>query len=591
MRTKLILMLLTVVMLPGITTAQMEGDQWVIGYWSQNDQGYGIMYLDFRNTKLQIIQNPLFKMEIIETASNIAGADGNVLIWTNGMQIMDNTGELIADTIAYDGVEGYWDYFYLPSIQLPFGFPEHDGAIILPVPEHPKEYSIIYHYAESHPTFVFAVTKFLEARVSWSHDTGFELKFKDLPIGPRLEYYTGTVSAVRHANGRDWWVISFREDSPEYYVQLLDPDGIHFDHIGSVDSIVREGLGQAVFSPLGNYFARMDALSQNAGEFITLFQFDRCTGDFQRVSTFHTSEGLFTGVAFSPSEQFLYADDNTHLWQWDLSSDDIKSSQVLVDTFDGFSQPNWGPMRFGPLVNAPDGRIYIVPSAGSSKFLHVIDRPDLPTPDCRFLQHYINLQIWNGRSAPNIPNFRLGPIDGSPCDTLGINNLPVSRWRYEEDEPSNLDLIRFTDLSFFDPQTWHWDFDDGGTSDTPSPLHTFEPGYYHVCLTVSNQYASDSTCHWVEILTTGIKEEQDRILPDVTVSPNPFHDYIMIQSRRGDFRPAHLQLYDMYGRMIFDDASVTIPSKIYLKDYPPGIYLCSISEDNDITYSFKLMKE
>lgn len=58
-------------------------------------------------------------------------------------------------------------------------------------------------------------------------------------------------------------------------------------------------------------------------------------GDLVRLNTFHAPSGLFTGVAFSPSEQYLYANSNRELWQWDLLAEDIAASQILVDTFDG----------------------------------------------------------------------------------------------------------------------------------------------------------------------------------------------------------------------------------------------------------------
>ena len=591
MTLKKYLFILSVVILPCITTAQMEGDQWVMGYWGTGGEGYSIFYLDFKHDNPWIIQKPQIRMNMDGTAANICTADGESLIWTNGMQIMGYDGKYIADTIAYDGDGNYWKSFYSHQHNMPDGFPELNGALILPLPGHPKEYSIIYHYAEPHPVYIYAMTKYLEARVAWNQDSTFELKFKDVPIGERVEWYTYTISAVRHANGRDWWILTSQQYSPKYFTYLLDSMGIHLDHIGEVDSTIMEGLGQALFSNSGKYFVRLDAIDHATGQFITLFDFDRCTGDLHRKITLKTATGTFSGVAFSPSERYLYADNNTKLWQWDLWAKDIRASQILVDTFDGFNETNWGPTRFGPMVSAPDGRIYIVLSISSSKYLHVIDRPDLKGKDCRFKQHTIHLHLRNERTAPNIPNYRLGPLDESECDTLGLDNLPVARWRFEEDQPGFPETIRFVDLSHFDPEFWHWDFGDDQTSDVSAPVHQFEPGLYHVCLTVSNQYATDSTCRWVEILPTGIKEEQDRTLPDISIAPNPFHDFIMISSRRGNFRSGHMQLYDMYGRIIYDDPNMIIPSKIFLPDFPSGIYLCNLTDQNGSQYSYKLMKE
>ncbi len=566
--------------------AQQEGDTWVIGYFSGGSPDFSVMHLKFANSNLKIEWHFDEMMSLTETAANICDAGGNAIIWTNGMQVYGRGGDTIIHQIAYDpDPEGYWNYWYSSDLGA-VGFPFHDGALILPVPLHQDEYSIIYHFAIPHPTLGFQVSKYLEARVRMNGNGTFTELSKDVLIEPEHPGLTATINACRHANGRDWWILTFEDDSPHYYAYILDPDGIHLDHVGDLGSVVKYGLGKPAFSILGNYFARMDATTLEEGQFISLFTFDRCTGNLDLTNTFHTEAGYFTGVAFSPNERYLYADDNTHLWQWDLWESDIASSQTLVDTFDGFIEPGWFATSFAPMNLAPDGRIYIAPSSGGSKRFHVIDRPDLSSPDCRFLQHHIFLNKWNARTMPNIPNFRLGPLDDSPCDTLGLNNLPVARWRYEEDQPGLWKTIRFTDLSFYDPKDWYWDFDDGNTSTTPSPLHTFEPGYYHVCLTVSNEYASDSVCHWIEILPTSLKEEQNQHKADLSMNPNPFEEFVEVESRSGEFRNVQMQGYDMFGHLVFNPTEITIPSKIFLPDFPPGIYLFSIQETDGAVSTF-----
>jgi hypothetical protein len=37
---------------------------------------------------------------------------------------------------------------------------------------------------------------------------------------------------------------------------------------------------------------------------------------------------------------------------------------------------------------------------------------------CDVQQHNISLGMWNLRTVPNHPNYYLGPLTGSPCDTL-----------------------------------------------------------------------------------------------------------------------------------------------------------------------------
>lgn len=47
-------------------------------------------------------------------------------------------------------------------------------------------------------------------------------------------------------------------------------------------------------------------------------------------------------------------------------------------------------------------------------------------------------------------------------------------------------LVNFIDESRYDPETWHWEFGDGGTSNQQNPSHTYnQSGEYTVSLTVN----------------------------------------------------------------------------------------------------------
>lgn len=568
--------------------SQKEGDTWVVGYYSLGSPEYSVMYLNFSGPELEIEWHLDEKIRFQETSSSICDAEGEVTLITNGMEIFSKNGVSVADTICFDtAYPGYWDWWYSETYGAD-GMPELGGALVLPSPAQENEYSVIGHSSKYHEVLGFVVTRYLESRVRKESNGTYTVLYRDSLIEPYLEWYTGPIIATRHANGRDWWIINFEANSSRYFSHLLDPSGIHLYHEGNIDTIVLDGLGQAAFSGFGNYIARMDAITFNIGQFITLYSFDRCNGTMERLETIHTDAGYFTGVAFSPSERYLYADNNSHLWQWDLWSDDIASSQTLVDTFDGFVQPGWFAVRFAPMMTAPDGRIYIVPPSGSSEYMHVITRPDLPADEVEFHQHSINLTKPNGRTAPNIPNFRLGPFDGSDCDTLGLNNHPVSRWRYEKDNPDVYNTIRFTDLSFFNPQNWLWEFDDGSTSNEMSPVHTFENGFYHVCLTVSNEYSSDSSCQWLTIMSTSSDEINDEPR-DLSIYPNPFTDKLNINSESGKFRTAHIRLHDMHGKLVFDQPKAPVPVSLVIPSLLPGIYFCTILDGEEV-YEFKAMK-
>ncbi len=68
---------------------------------------------------------------------------------------------------------------------------------------------------------------------------------------------------------------------------------------------------------------------------------------------------------------------------------------------------------------AANGKIYLTTGNGT-QHLHEINFPDSAGLACDVQQHAVSLGVWNFRSAPNHPNYNLGPVVGSVCDTLGV---------------------------------------------------------------------------------------------------------------------------------------------------------------------------
>jgi hypothetical protein len=77
---------------------------------------------------------------------------------------------------------------------------------------------------------------------------------------------------------------------------------------------------------------------------------------------------------------------------------------------------------------APDGKIYINTDIASvQSTLHVVEHPDLGGMACGYRPYAIDLPSVFGDRAhfPNNPNYRLGRLMGSYCDTLtGIEPKP-----------------------------------------------------------------------------------------------------------------------------------------------------------------------
>lgn len=124
------------------------------------------------------------------------------------------------------------------------------------------------------------------------------------------------------------------------------------------------------------------------------------------------------GASFSPNGRYIYASINfEEIRQYDLEAIDITASQVVVGIDDGVADPF--PAHYYLHQLGPDGKIYVISYDGAFS-LHPINDPDSAGLSCNFVQRgfkVINGSEWFS-SAPNVSNYSLDALLGSPCDTL-----------------------------------------------------------------------------------------------------------------------------------------------------------------------------
>jgi hypothetical protein len=239
----------------------------------------------------------------------------------------------------------------------------------------------------------------------------------------------GGLAACKHANGRDWWIIVPKLFSNCFYQFLLTPKGI--DSIGLQcvgDSFnTNTNRGQSCFTPDGTKF-----IWYTPYDSLHIIDFDRCTGELsnsRRIAVYDSfgmavQEPFEGGVSVSPNSEYLYVTSGTELWQYNLLSDDIGRSQILIENL--VSQIPLSTTETAQL--APDGKIYINP-IGQDSLFHIINYPDSPGLACNFQKYGLVLPTYDWECMPIYPNYRLGPVTGSVCDTLGLDSLNNSAIR------------------------------------------------------------------------------------------------------------------------------------------------------------------
>lgn len=498
--------------------AQFEDHNWILGYIS----GFGphTMQFDFNENEMRIT-NYHSNYKVNHGNAIISTPDGkSIVAMSNGYTIYNRN----LDTMVNGGRINFKTAFYsIDGSSLP------QSVLILDIPNAPNLYIFLYFWEDKPRRDSFIqVNRLLQATINIELENGLGRVMESDVLVDDDAFEFGKLQACRHANGRDWWIVIPRRDSKQMLVYLLDPKGIRKSHEVELPIPIRTGIGQAQFSPDGTKYGISQSQDNfRQGDYLELFDFDRCAGMVSNMQSIHVPDTFGPGgLAFSPDSKKLYFGSSKRIYQFDLTQSDVAGSKVLIGSYGGLIDSffSGAECETGPMVLAPDHKIYIATTTGTY-WMHTIEYPDSLGVACRFREGSLHLPSPNTRSVPSYPNFRLGPTDGSICDSLGIDNIPLARWRYEKNSTNEL-TIHFRDLSGFQPNEWSWDFGDPSsgnqnTSGVQHPIHVFsQSGMYKVCLTVSNGSGEDRKCKDIELILTDT-EEKSKTTTQIMIFPNP----------------------------------------------------------------------
>ncbi len=545
------------------------------------------MIIDFNETP-PLISDIDTGMDFNFTNASISDAEGNLLFYTNGIYIADASHEVMenGDSINNMGISQQYSSTGLPIPQ---------GALILPFPENDSLY-YVFHVPVIPDTngldaFIFKLN-YSVVNVNKNNGNGSVIDKDVTIISDTLGF--GKLTACKHANGRDWWILVRKDErfSRDVYRLLLTPQGVF--NVGKQDAgpeiIYPNGaVGNVVFSPDGTKYVSHE-IRFNPLNAIDIYDFDRCTGELQHLEHFTMDDSIFLtgGASVSPDSRFLYIVTNVSIFQFDLWAADIEATRNVVAEYDGFIGYPY-PSKFGIPQIGPNGKILIA-SYATDTFMHVINTPNQPGLGSRVAQHSLGLPNLNDKSIPNFPNYRLGPLDGSPCDTLGLDNHPLAgfTWYAEELE------VTFSDNSYYRPEEWLWDFGDGSGSTERNPIHSYAaPGEYYVCLTVSNEYDSDTACHWVSVDTLLTATESISTGGSVRLYPNPAREEVWLSFDEPLTHPATWLVFDAVGRQV--GAVVLEPGKpryhFFTGGLASGLYFWNLQSEGRILAAGKVVRE
>lgn len=355
-----------------------------------------------------------FKMPFSGAQANISDANGNLIISTNGCWIANATGDTMLNGAGLN--PGSFTSAWCNTIS---GIPVPHGDVIVPYPGDSLKYVLFHQTVDYNNSSLSSAIFYTVIDMTLDSGLGGVISNKKNLIAVQDTFSFG-IAACKHANGRDWWIVALKDSSDIIFKILLSPNGI-----ASVMQqplgvpFAYQGEGQPTFSPDGSKFAYTDHEGpfNNSVHDARLFDFDRCSGTFSNpkyINLFDKKAGL--GLAFSSNSKYLYACSFKRIFQMNTDS-----TVIVVDTVaknDGFYSP-YPPLQtdFWTMYLAANGKIYI--SSGSSVIdVHYIDFPDSNGLACNVQQHALHLPCYSYRGDVNHPNYYLGRLIGSSCDTV-----------------------------------------------------------------------------------------------------------------------------------------------------------------------------
>ncbi len=246
--------------------------------------------------------------------------------------------------------------------------------------------------------------------------------------------------AVQHGNGRDWWLLYRRFNNSNQFLKILINDlGVQLVTQQLIGAVFNTNIYRLSVNSAGDKIAGASTTG-----LVELFDFDRCNGTLSSYTGIQTiqanpidSTTFFWGIEFSTSGRYLYLSTaylSFYLYQLDL---DILPTNLIFGSKTILDYQNY-PLDAGSyLKRGPDNRIYRAtwwydglnypypyPDTTYNIYntnLSVINSPDSSGLACDYQAYSVHLPTCRTYvGLPNNPNYELGKLAGSPCDTLSV---------------------------------------------------------------------------------------------------------------------------------------------------------------------------
>ncbi len=425
------------------TYAQKEAHKWYFGDKAGIDFSY--------STPAALLNSQMYA---VEGCASIADKNGRLLFYTNGLSVWDSMHNIMLNG---NGLLGHQS-----STQ---------SAIIV---RKPGSLNIYYIFTTD----------------QWGVGNGLNYSELDMTLNgglgainsnKNINLMNGRTSerltAVQHANGRDFWVLTIKDLTDTSYAFLVTVNGVANTPVKSVfGRNFPISTGYMKSSPDGRFVA----IALGGVDSFVLCNFNASNGQFS--NPIYLNKYSEYGLEFSPSGRYLYISEaNGDVFQFDLKSG-IKSNIIGSKT----TISNLGASKVGAMQIGPDKKIYH--AIRNTGYLNLIQYPDSPGIKCNYISNAVYL--------------------GGRICAAGLPNILPSMFNVKFNYTRNciLDSVKFN-LSYPLVDSVRWDFGDSGSGNLNKSTkilnawHLYKkPGKYKVTLVAYLDGIADTSIREIPIV-------------------------------------------------------------------------------------------
>ena len=457
-------------LLPNASRAQAQAT-WRTWYFGQRAG------LRFSSDSVAVLTNS--QMSSGAASASVSDANGSLLFYSNGEKAWNRQHQLMANGDSLAGFQG-----------------TAQGCAIVPNPQRAG-----WYYLFTNDSGLFSAPNRKGLRVSevdLSQAGGLgQVVNKNQPVLPdTLLQRLGRrplmeqLALIRHANGRDYWVVVHLLDSNAFLSVQVTGSGVARSSIvvstvGAVHQL--QGSSSSIFDAPGYMTASSDGQRLVFNSHILgaeLFHFDPGTGRVSNPVRLLRSGVYSYGAAFSPDNNLVYiarqgpnlgsngcpgANAISDITQYDLRAANIGNSGIVIANT---CSQIWG------IQKAPNGLIYVAnPGYGS---LDCIRQPNVRGAGCQYSASALNLR---GRLV-----YRGFPV--VPNDSPLLRSLVFAAAAQTACVGQSVAFALSPSVVLQAGDTLAWAFGDASTLRTTTPMsaHAYAlPGTYQVVVQLRNR--------------------------------------------------------------------------------------------------------